>query len=113
MTIDDAQQMYAYNASNGVVTEPVNGSYIQALAIYLGITAPVNGSWLQAICYYHNIFLPVGGSWVQALCNFYGEYVAINDSWWWTLAIDNTSPSTPFTWDLDTVLWENESRTWN
>lgn len=113
MTLDDAQKIYVYNASNGVVTERVNGSWIQALAVYLGITQPVNGSWLQAICYYHNIFSPVNGSWVQALCNFYGEYVAINDSWWMTLAIDNTNPQPAFVWELDTLLWENETRTWN
>ena len=113
MTIDDAQRVYAYNATNGLVTQPVNGSWLQAVALYLGITQPVNGSWLQAICIYHSVLSPVNGSWLQALCNFYGEYIPINDSWWWTLAIDNTNPLSPFVWDLNTVLWENELRTWN
>ena len=53
--ITNAVQQFVYTQSNGVVTEPVNGSWLQAYCEFLGVTQPVNGSWLQALCIYEGI----------------------------------------------------------
>ena len=67
------------------VTEPVNGSWLQAiceklLVSYEGdawqniaqsqrylLTEPLNGSWIQAIALAEGIKEPVNGSWLQAI----------------------------------------------
>lgn len=36
-------------ANNMGITEPINGSWIQAICESLGITDPINGSWIQAL----------------------------------------------------------------
>ena len=50
MIIQSVQQTYVFNQTQGAVTEPVNGNWLQAYCEYLGITEPVNSSWLQALC---------------------------------------------------------------
>lgn len=44
-------------------------SYEQ-IAIANGITEPVNGSWIQAICESLGIMQPVNGSWTQVLAQY-------------------------------------------
>ena len=74
---------YAYSESGGTVTSPVNGSWIQAIAIYKGATSPVNGSWLQALCQTYGITTPINGSWEQALAiTHYGVTSPTGNSWW-------------------------------
>lgn len=82
----DLIKEYAYFASGGSVTEPVNGSWIQAIAVYKGATGPVNGSWLQALCIQFGVTSPINGSWEQALAvEEYGVSAPINNSWWWAM----------------------------
>ena len=50
MIIQSVQQTYVFNQTQGAVTEPVNGNWLQAYCEYLSITEPVNASWLQALC---------------------------------------------------------------
>lgn len=110
----NAQQNYAYNQSNGAVTLPVNSSYVQAYAEYLGITQPTNGSWIQAICEYFGIMQPLYGSWVIALAHHYNITEPLNGSWWYALS-QVGAPQPPvilpianFTSDVTTVT-ENSS----
>jgi hypothetical protein len=82
----DIIKEYAYFASGGAVTAPVNGSWIQAIATYKGATGPVNGSWLQALCIQFGVTSPINGSWEQALAvEEYGVSAPINNSWWWAM----------------------------
>ena len=111
--ITNVIQQYVYNQTSGAVTEPVNGSWIQAYCEYLGITEPVNASWLQALCGYFGITEPLYGSWVIALANHYGITAPENGTWWWALADAGGAPVVPMQWDLNTNLWEAETRTWN
>jgi hypothetical protein len=111
--ITSAIQQYVYNETSGAVTEPVNGSWLQAYCNYLGITQPSNGSWLQALCEYFGITEPLHGSWVIALANYYGITVPVNGTWWWALAEGGTPPVVDWIWNLVLSQWENETRIWN
>ena len=42
-----AVQTYVECASGGAVTEPLNGSWLQAYANFLGVTSPSNMSWYR------------------------------------------------------------------
>ena len=84
--MQSVQQTYVYNQSNGAVTEPVNGNWLQAYCEYLGVTAPVNNSWLQALCLHFGITEPLYGSWTIALANYYGITSPQNGTWWYALA---------------------------
>lgn len=66
-----AVQVYVERQSGGAVTEPLNGSWLQAYCNHLGVTQPVNMSWLQALCQHFGVTAPVNASWVQALANYY------------------------------------------
>lgn len=83
--ISSAVAQYVYTQSNGAVTEPIGGSYIQAYCQYLGITEPVNSSWLQALCNHFGITEPLYASWTIALANYYGITAPVNGSWWYAL----------------------------
>ena len=74
MDITNTIRKYVECASSGAITEPTDGSWIGALAIWQGSSEPINGSWLQTVCLNFGIAAPVNGSWLQALANHYGEY---------------------------------------
>lgn len=109
--ITNAVQQYVENQTNGAVTEPVNGSWLQAYCEYLGITEPVNSSWLQALCNHFGITEPLYSSWVIALANYYGLTTPVGGTWWMALASLSGLP--PFIWDQNTLQWQAETRTWN
>jgi PKD repeat protein len=109
----DLKQDWAFNQSDGNVTVPVNSSYIQAYAQYLGITEPVNLSWLQAICVHFGITEPLYGSWLIALANYYGITEPVNGSWWYAIAQAGAPepgilPVANFTSNV-TTIFENDS----
>jgi len=106
------QQEYVFNQSGGVVTEPVNGNWLQAYCEFLGITEPLNSSWLQALCNHFGITEPLYSSWTIALANYYGITAPVNGTWWYALS-QAPIPSAPFIWDENTELWEAEARTWS
>ena len=111
--ITTAVQQYVLNQTNGAVTEPVNGSYIQAYCEYLGITEPVNVSWLQALCINFGITSPLHGSWVIALANYYGITTPAGYGTWWMALADAAAPTpTDVDWELITDNWEAETRDW-
>tara|TARA_R110000822_G_scaffold300062_1_gene423335 strand:+ start:159 stop:1163 length:1005 start_codon:yes stop_codon:yes gene_type:complete len=112
--ISTAIQQYVYTQSNGAVTQPVNISYIQAYCEFLGVTQPVNASWLIALCNHFGITEPLNGSYTIALANYYGITTpAPYDTWWMALAFQAyVPPFAPFIWNLDTELWEAETRVW-
>lgn len=109
----NAVQQYVQNQTSGAVTDPVNNSWICAYCLYLGVTEPVNESWLQALCEYFGITQPLNGSWVIALANHYGITYPNGGTWWIALALAAVAPVVPMQWDLNTNLWEAETRTWN
>ena len=107
-------QTYVQTQSLGTIIEPVNGSWIQAYAEYIGLVAPVNDSWLQAICEEFGIMAPLYGSWTIALANYY-NITSPNGTWWCAIAQAPYVPpggTPPFIWNLDTRLWEAETREW-
>ena len=108
-----AKQTYAQTQSNGAVTEPVNGSWIAAYAVYLGQTTPVNNSWLQAVCAGLNITQPVNGSWIIALANHYGITEPDNGNTWWKALSEAAPPSVQLIWETANNNWEAESSLWN
>jgi PKD repeat protein len=86
MIIQGTIQTYVFNQTGGVVTDPINGSYLQAYCEFLGVTEPVNGSWLQALCNYFGITTPLYSSWTIALANYYGITQPLNATWWYALS---------------------------
>jgi predicted small secreted protein len=78
----DLLQRWAYEGFG--LTEPVNGSWLYAIAENIGVdlngdlwrniaiqgfgmTEPINGSWIQAIATKYEATRPVNGSWLQAI----------------------------------------------
>jgi len=111
--ISGAIQQYVYTQSGGLVTEPVNGTYIQAYCEFLGITEPVNNSWLVALCFHFGVTEPLGGAWVIALSNYYGITTpAPYGTWWMALAFATGTPTIPFIWNQNTNNWNDEIRKW-
>ena len=109
-----AVQTYVECASGGAVTEPLNGSWLQAYANFLGVTSPSNMSWLQAVCEHFGVTAPVNASWVQALALYYGIVEPQDNSWWIALAEHACgAPVIPFIWSTNTTNWETETRTWS
>ena len=101
-------QTYVQTQSLGTIIAPVNGSWIQAYAEYIGLVTPINDSWLQAICEEFGITEPLYGSWTIALANYYGISQP-RGTWWCALADAAYVPpggTPPFQWDLDTRLWK-------
>ena len=103
--ISSAVAQYVYTQSNGAVTEPIGGSYIQAYCQYLGITEPVNSSWLQALCNHFGITEPLYGSWTIALANYYGITYPTGGTWWMALsqAVGGYVPVADFTSDVTSI----------
>jgi len=110
--ITNAIQQYVINQTSGTVTEPVNGSYLQAYCEYLGITEPVNASWLQALCIYFGITSPLYGSWLIALANFYGITTPAGYGTWWMAIADLAVPPGQANWEDIVANWEAENRNW-
>lgn len=110
--ITSAVQEYVYNQTNGAVTEPVNGSWLQAYCEYLNITEPVNSSWLQALCNHFGITQPLYNSWVIALANHYGIANPTGGTWWMALAAAAAPSPSDVDWEVITTLWEAETRDW-
>lgn len=102
------EKEFSFRISNGAVTEPVNGSYICALALYLGYEEPWNGSWFQTICFHFGVTDPVNVSWYQALCEYFGFTTPINNSWKYTLAfVDVIEPVSNTNWEDVNSNWED------
>jgi hypothetical protein len=110
--ISSAVAQYVYTQSNGAVTQPVNGSYLQAYCEFLGVTQPLNSSWLIALCDHFSITAPLNGSWTIALANYYNITYPTGGTWWMALA-GAAIPLPAFVWNLDTLVWESEARTWS
>ena len=107
-------QTYVQTQSLGTITEPVNGSWIQAYAEYIGLVAPVNESWLQAICEEFGITAPLYGSWTIALADYY-NITNPDATWWCAISQAPYVPPggiPPFIWNLNTREWELETRVW-
>ena len=106
MIIQSVQQTYVFNQTQGAVTEPVNGNWLQAYCEYLGITEPVNASWLQALCNHFGITEPLYASWTIALANYYGITAPQNGSWWYALSQASAGylPVANFTSDSTTIV---------
>ena len=112
--ISSAVACYVYTQSNGAVTEPVNGSYIQALCEYLGATTLIGNSWLITLCDYYGITEPLHASWTIALANHYGITTPIGGTWWQALCdAAYVPPYPPFIWNLDTLTYNTETRKWS
>ena len=93
--ISSAVAQYVYTQSSGNVTEPVNGSYLQAFCEYLGVTESVDDSWLVALCNHFGITQPLNGSWTIALANYYGITYPTGGTWWMALAFAGSPGPTP------------------
>lgn len=111
--ITSAVQVYVQTQSSGEVTAPVNGSWLQAYAEWLGVTNVTNVNWVQTICEYYGVNAPRNGSWVQALAvDQYGLTAPLNNSWWYALA-NMDEPVTILIWNTTTTQWQNETTLWN
>lgn len=110
--ISSAVQQFVFTQSNGEVTQPVNGSYMQAYCEWLGITESVNDSWLQALCIYEGITEPLHGSWTVALANFYGLTYPTGGTWW--MALSEATPPAPvdLIWNEVLTEWQLETTPW-
>ena len=95
MIIQSVIQTYVFNQTSGVVTEPVNGNWLQAYCEFLGVTAPVNASWLQALCIHFGITAPLYGS------------------WWYALSQAGSPMPTDLIWNTTTTQWQLETTLWN
>jgi hypothetical protein len=111
--ITSAVQVYVQTQSGGAVTEPSNGSWIQAYCEYLGSGTRVGTSWVQTLCFHFGVTSPSNGSWVQALAEYYGLTQPLNNSWWYALADMGAGPAPSLVWNTTTTLWELETTAWN
>ena len=109
--MQSVQQTYVFNQSNGAVTEPVNGNWLQAYCEYLGVTQPVNSSWLQALCYHFGITQPLYGSWTIALANYYSITAPVNGTWWYALS-QAVAPVTELIWNTTSSFWNLTDVNW-
>lgn len=99
---------FAFRASNGAVTDPVNMSYLQALANHFGFQEPIAGSWIITIAFHYEIFEPINMSWHQAIAEHFGFATPINNSWKYTLAfVDAVEPVSELNWEDADVLFED------
>ena len=110
--MQSVQQTYVFNQTNGAVTEPVNGNWLQAYCEFLGVTQPVNSSWLQALCIHFGITEPLYGSWTIALANYYGITQPVNATWWYALATEAVAPVTDLIWNEVTTFWNDTDVNW-
>jgi len=116
MDINNAIQDYVQCITSNAVTAPTGGTWLSALCLYYNITAPVNGSWIQAYCLHLGITATVNGSWTIALANYYNITQPKNGTWWYAIADDACNGAPPvgsFIWNLNSKLWEAETRTWS
>lgn len=106
-------QQFVETQSSGAVIEPVNGSWIVAFCLHLGVTEPVNVSWLQALCNYYGITAPLHGSWTIALAFHFNQQVPINESWWGALAsAEGGGVPVDLIWNQVLTLWNDETTLW-
>tara|TARA_R110001606_G_scaffold16831_1_gene66660 strand:+ start:13289 stop:14392 length:1104 start_codon:yes stop_codon:yes gene_type:complete len=106
-------QQFVETQSSGAVTAPVNGSWIVAFCLHLGVTEPVNVSWLQALCNYYGITAPLHGSWTIALAFHFNQQVPINESWWGALAsAEGGGVPVDLIWNQVLTLWNDETTLW-
>jgi hypothetical protein len=110
MIIQSVQQTYVFNQTQGAVTEPVNGNWLQAYCEYLGVTEPVNASWLQALCNHFGITEPLYASWTIALANYYSITQPLNGSWWYAISQDPGIPPVPCEWGANGNTFGTETR---
>jgi len=111
--ISNAVQQYVYTQSGGDVTDAVNESWIQAYCEYLGATTLIGNSWLITLCNHFGITEPLNGSWTIALANYYGITTPYPYGTWWMALSQASQPLPSFVWNLDTIVWEAETRTWS
>lgn len=90
------------------ITQPVNGSWIEAIAIHFGATES-NGLWLQAWANAIGISQPLNGSWLQAIAFEYGIFAPVNGSWWFAIEQGGVTPGGD--WILQTGAW-NDTGIW-
>ena len=103
--ISSAVAQYVYTQSNGAVTEPIGGSYLQAYCEYLGATTLIGNSWLITLCDHFGITEPLNGSWTIALANYYGITYPTGGTWWQALsqATAGYLPTADFTSDVTSI----------
>jgi PKD repeat protein len=103
--ISSAVAQYVYTQSNGAVTEPIGGSYLQAYCEYLGATTLIGNSWLITLCDHFGITEPLNGSWTIALANYYGITYPTGGTWWQALteAPAGYKPTADFTSDVTEI----------
>ena len=109
--MQSVQQTYVFNQTAGAVTETVNGNWLQAYCLFLGVTQPVNSSWLQALCINFGITQPLYGSWTIALCNYYGITQPENGTWWYALS-QAPPPVSELVWNTTNQDWNLEEVEW-
>jgi hypothetical protein len=112
----NVQQEYVECASGGLVTETVNGNWLQAYCEFLGITEPSNSSWLQALCEHFGITQPLYGSWTIALANYYGITQPGEYGTWWNAIQDTVCTTPPVTgceWGSAQATFGQDSRIWS
>lgn len=111
--ISSAVAQYVYTQSDGNVTEPVNGSYLQAFCEYLGVTESVDDSWLVALCIHFGITEPLNGSWTIALANYYDITYPTGGTWWMALAFAGGGPiPVDLIWNTTDTDWNLEEEYW-
>ena len=111
--ISSAVAQYVYTQSNGAVTEPIGGSYLQAYCEFLGVTEPLNNSWLIALCNHFGITGPLNGSWTIALANYYSITYPTGGTWWMALSqAGGTPPVIELIWNQVTSFWNQTDVNW-
>ena len=76
----EQRTVYEIIATNLGATEPVNGSWLIAIANTYGITSPTNGSWHQAIAEHLGETEATNGSWMQSILTGLGLTVTSPDN---------------------------------
>lgn len=107
------EKEFVFRASNGLVTEPKNGSWLGALVDFFGYGDDLyGGSYIQTICFHYGITEPENVSWHQALCNYFGIFEPINNSWKYSLAFIDVEPPGPEPTPVSETNWEDVDDNW-
>jgi len=80
-------QSWVHTIAHDLNAPDVNGDLWQSICLHYGITEPVNGTWLQALCEFFDVAYELGEPLIQALAEDFGATGPVNGSWIEALAL--------------------------
>lgn len=80
-------QSWLHTIAHDLQAPDLYGDLWQSICYHYGVTQPVNGSWLEALCDFFNVEVEDGTALIQALAIDFGATGPVNGSWIQALAL--------------------------